>query len=183
MRVIGGWRSEGRPERFSAWPLLIGAGLGSLQLYGFWRAEFGLTSLAVVLLCLIVLLFVLVQVVASVIVALIGGRWRKAASDFAGAAVGCFIISLTFIAPIERRFSLAAQSHYETLLVVAGTTERQTWLLDAQFLGPDETDLVYDESGSAAPPYGLRSYPADRDGCSFYTDRLGGHFYLESLRC
>jgi len=184
MRVIGGWRSEVRLERFSAWPLLIGAGLGGLQLYGFWRAEFGLTSLAVVLLCLIVLLFVLIQVVASVIVALIEGRWRKAASDLMGAAVGCLIIALTFVVPIEMRFLLAAQSHYEALLAVAGTNEQQTWLLDAQFLGPDQTSLVYDESGSAAPPYGQRSYRVSSgDGCSFYTERLGGHFYLQSFVC
>src|SRR3954469_5030456 len=104
MRVSGGSRSADRPERLSAWPLFIGAGLGGLQLYGFWRAEFGLTSLAAVLLHLIVLLFVLVQVIASVIVALFGGRWRKAVSDFVGAAVGCLIISLTFVVPIEQRF-------------------------------------------------------------------------------
>src|SRR5436190_12680980 len=96
MRVIGGWRPENGPARFSVWPLFIGAGLSGLLVWGFWRAEFGLMSLAIVLLCLIGLLFLLVQVVASVVVALIGGRWRRAVSDLSGIAAGCVILCATF---------------------------------------------------------------------------------------
>jgi len=154
-----------------------------LQLYGFWRAEFGLTSLAAVLLYLIVLLFVFVQVIASVIVALFGGRWRKAVSDFVGAAVGCLVISLTFAVPIDLRFFLAAQSHYEDDLAVTGGPAQKAWLLDAQFLGPDQTELVYDESDGEAPPYGQQSYHEERNDCSFSTARLGGHFYRKSVAC
>jgi hypothetical protein len=183
MRVIGGWRPDVGPGRISVWPLLIAAGLSGLLAWGFWRAEFGLTSRAAVLLGLIGLLFLLVQVVASVIVALIGRRWRSALSDLMGIAAGGAILCATLAVPVDLRFAIAARSHYEAEIVLVGNETHQSWSLDAQFLGPDETHLIYDLTDSMAPPYGMQSYREDREGCSVFVDRLSGHFYRQSLIC
>jgi hypothetical protein len=154
-----------------------------LEVYGFCQAEFGLTSRAFVLLCLLVLLLILVQVVASAIAALIRGDWRKTVSSLTAVAASFMIVLGAFALPIEWRFSFAARPHYEAELMRAGNPDRQTWMLDAQFLGPNQADLVYDESDGAAPPHGLRSYVKDDGECSLSTERLDGHFYLKSYVC
>ncbi|WP_395018297.1 hypothetical protein [Dongia sp.] len=164
-------------------PLIVGLLLGALQVYGFWRAEFGLLSFAVMLLCLIGLLFLMVHVLAAAIVALMVGRWRRAISSLIGVAAAILVVGGGIAVPIEWRFSVAGRSYYDAERLRAGNPDRQSWLLDAQFLGPDQTDLVYDVSDSAAPPYGGRSGRVDRDGCSLYIDRLDGHYYRQSLIC
>jgi hypothetical protein len=142
-----------------------------------------LTSLAVVLLCLVGLLLILVHVVASAIVALIRGNWRRTVSHLTGVAAASLVVLGAFAVPIEWRFSLSARSYYEGERALAGSPHQQRWLLDAQFLGPDQTDLVYDESDSEAPLKGERFYREDRAGCSRFTERLDGHFYRQSFVC
>ncbi|GAB2178213.1 hypothetical protein [Dongia sp. agr-C8] len=183
MGKTGWWRSSDRSARFSVWPPVIGIFLGALQIYGFWRAEFGLMSLAIMMLCLLGLLLLLVHVVAASLVALIVGRWRRSASNLIGVAAAILVISGGMFVPIELRFWLAARSHYEAERALAGSPDQKRWLLDAQFLGPDQIDLVYDASDSAEPPYGGRSGRVDRYDCALYIDRLDGHFYRHSLIC
>jgi hypothetical protein len=171
------------PGRFSVWVPLASVCLSSAAAFGFWCSQFGLGSFVLVLLFLLVLLLFWVQAVASAIVALIRGSWRKIVSNLSGVAAGLVIIPAAVAVPVELQFSLVARSHYEAELARLGNPDRHRWLLDAQFLGPDETNLVYDKSDGEGPPDGARSTVEDSAGCSLYTERLGGHFYREFFSC
>jgi hypothetical protein len=152
----------------------------SALVYGFWQNEFGLTSFVFVLLMAAILLLIVVGLAAAAFADLILGKWRKAVSTLAAIILGGLVIWGGITMPIDLRFAIAARSQYEDQLSRAGYPKRKTWVVEAQFLGPDETDLIYDETKSETD---LQSEFKAEFSCSLDMKHVYGHFYLRSDIC